>query len=177
MVEYGKIPWTIEETRNMLREEANRRKEIYNSIDTLIKNNPPYTREELMTHDIRNTLNERGSVYGAFKDNAFVAQTLKDIWRESKGHGRLCMEPITRNTQSVVNEGMEMVMHKIARLCNGDPAHLDSWVDIVGYAQLVVDHLKEVQKPETTIRYYPSNTTVSCRSSIYRTHGKRRPNW
>ena len=35
-----------------------------------------------------------------------------------------------------------MMQHKIGRILNGDPAYLDSWVDIVGYTQLVVNELE-----------------------------------
>jgi hypothetical protein len=30
----------------------------------------------------------------------------------------------------------------------GDPHHVDSWVDIAGYAQLVVDRLRGVEDPD-----------------------------
>jgi hypothetical protein len=33
-----------------------------------------------------------------------------------------------------------MILNKLIRIL-GTPKHLDSWRDIVGYAQLVVDHL------------------------------------
>lgn len=35
-----------------------------------------------------------------------------------------------------------MIAHKIARILNGDPDYDDSWVDIAGYATLVVKKLK-----------------------------------
>jgi hypothetical protein len=34
-----------------------------------------------------------------------------------------------------------MIMHKIARIMNGDPNYRDSWVDIAGYAQIVADRI------------------------------------
>ena len=40
-----------------------------------------------------------------------------------------------------IAESLEMVQHKIGRIVNGDPTYLDSWVDIVGYTQLVIDEL------------------------------------
>lgn len=39
-------------------------------------------------------------------------------------------------------EALEMIVHKIARILNGDPNHKDSWQDIVGYAELVNKGLK-----------------------------------
>lgn len=41
-------------------------------------------------------------------------------------------------------ESLEMVMHKIARIINGDPNYADSWHDIAGYAKLVADRLDGV---------------------------------
>ena len=35
-----------------------------------------------------------------------------------------------------------MIAHKMGRIVNGDPYYDDSWVDIVGYAQLVINELK-----------------------------------
>lgn len=30
-----------------------------------------------------------------------------------------------------------MILHKIARIMNGDPDHIDHWHDIAGYATLI----------------------------------------
>jgi len=39
-----------------------------------------------------------------------------------------------------------MVVHKIARILNGDPNYDDSWVDISGYTKLVADRLQGVSR-------------------------------
>jgi hypothetical protein len=39
-------------------------------------------------------------------------------------------------------ESLDMIANKIARIVNGDPNYLDSWVDIVGYTTLVVNKLE-----------------------------------
>ena len=36
-----------------------------------------------------------------------------------------------------------MILHKLARILNGDPNYVDSWHDIAGYAILVEDIIKE----------------------------------
>jgi hypothetical protein len=51
-------------------------------------------------------------------------------------------------------EALEMVAHKLGRIVNGDPNYLDSWVDIIGYTQLVLDRLKKDQEPVTSIDEY-----------------------
>ena len=39
-----------------------------------------------------------------------------------------------------------MILHKVARILNGDPDYVDSWADIAGYAQLVVNILEKRSK-------------------------------
>jgi hypothetical protein len=34
-------------------------------------------------------------------------------------------------------EALDMIMHKVSRILNGNPNHKDSWVDIEGYAHIV----------------------------------------
>ena len=43
-------------------------------------------------------------------------------------------------------EAMDMILHKMARLLNGNPDHLDSWVDIQGYSKLVEDIIRENER-------------------------------
>ena len=35
-----------------------------------------------------------------------------------------------------------MIVHKLARIVNGNPDKVDSWVDIAGYATLVAERLQ-----------------------------------
>ena len=92
-----------------------------------------------MTTDITNTLTERGSRYGKFKDHADVTQKLKYIIRTHMGSRYARLEP----DQS---EALEMICHKIGRIANGDPDYADSWVDIAGYAKLVADRLEGLER-------------------------------
>lgn len=85
-----------------------------------------------MTENIQDTLNERGKRYGPFVNNGLYAQKLKDICKDTPGWQ--LMAPYQR-------EALEMVLHKVARILNGDPHYDDSWRDIAGYSQLVVDEL------------------------------------
>lgn len=81
---------------------------------------------------IEEVLKERGSRYGSFSGHALITQDLKEVMRQA---------PKWRNLTNSQAEALEMVAHKIGRILNGDPNYLDSWVDIVGYTQLVVDQL------------------------------------
>lgn len=88
-------------------------------------------------NEIDQILSERGARYGKFMDHAAISQSLKQAMQDSGGWGRL--QPDQR-------EALEMVQHKIARILNGDPDYLDSWVDVVGYTQLVIDRLNGVAR-------------------------------
>ena len=80
-------------------------------------------------------LEERGSRYGEFEDQARLSQALKDTMRHG-GWDRLGDDQ---------KEALEMMAVKMARILNGDPDHIDSWIDIVGYTQLVVDRMERCQ--------------------------------
>lgn len=84
--------------------------------------------------DIKDVLEERGKLYGAFAFNSKTSQELKDVMRNSQGWQALA------NDQ---REALEMAAHKIGRILNGNPDYVDSWVDIAGYTQLVADRLTE----------------------------------
>jgi hypothetical protein len=89
-----------------------------------------------MSDQIEAILEQRGSRYGQFESNAITSQALCDVMKVQVGWANL--KPVHR-------EALEMVMHKAARIINGDPDYDDSWVDISGYAGLVVKYIKEKQ--------------------------------
>ena len=90
-----------------------------------------------MTTDIKDILEERGSRYGEFSQHALITQRLKDAFYS--------LSPKARHLTPSMCEAIDMIFHKLGRIGNGDPFYLDSWVDIVGYTQLVID---ELEKPE-----------------------------
>jgi hypothetical protein len=83
---------------------------------------------------IENTLNERGTRYGEFKDHAKIAQTLKQYMHNTQNWFELNYDQ---------KEALDMIMHKVARILNGDPNYIDSWHDIAGYATLVEQRLSD----------------------------------
>lgn len=83
---------------------------------------------------IAETLQQRGQQYGSFAVNASISQGLKDIARNSPAWWKL---------DSYQREAIEMNLHKLSRILTGDPKYVDSWRDIVGYHQLVVDELRQ----------------------------------
>lgn len=86
--------------------------------------------------DINSVLSDRGARYGRFTDHANITQTLKQVvYAGLKNKAK----PIAADQM----EALDMICHKIARIVNGDPNYIDSWVDIAGYAQLVIDRLED----------------------------------
>lgn len=84
-------------------------------------------------------LAQRGLRYGKFKDRAQLCQELKRVMvRHAEALG-------TTFTDSQW-ESLEMIAHKIARIVNGDPNHVDSWLDIAGYAKLIADELEGIER-------------------------------
>lgn len=86
--------------------------------------------------DISQTLAERGSRYGEFKDHAEISQRLKDIVGVFVAQRGCVLAPDQ-------GEALDMICHKMARIINGDPDYADSWIDIAGYAKLVADRLEK----------------------------------
>ena len=82
---------------------------------------------------LEDILSVRGNLYGDFTDQAILSQALKY---------RAIPPSTTASWDAYQVEGMEMILHKIARICNGDPNYADSWRDIAGYATLVADRLE-----------------------------------
>ena len=79
-------------------------------------------------------LKERGDRYGSFDSHASITYGIKEVMQASPNWvgGKLSYSQ---------REALDMVAHKIGRILNGDPNYQDSWVDIAGYAKLVVDEL------------------------------------
>jgi len=89
---------------------------------------------------IKETLKERGSRYGEFKDFAKISQELKNIIFLNLA---LNTKPEYKEINNVMLEGLEMICHKLARITNGDPYYLDSWRDLSAYARLVYEELEK----------------------------------
>jgi len=83
---------------------------------------------------VQETLQERGSRYGDFTDNARISQQLKSLMAGFSGWGEL---------NYVQREALEMIAQKVARILNGDPNYRDNWHDIQGYARLAEERCNE----------------------------------
>ena len=92
-----------------------------------------------MTNTINEILTERGNRYGKFTGHAEVTQMLKTVVASALVKRNKTLAPDQQ-------ESLDMILHKIGRIVNGDPDYDDSWVDIAGYAKLVADRLQGVER-------------------------------
>lgn len=97
---------------------------------------------------IDNILKERGANYGEFSDFASLCQQLKELTRSINEH------PALRTLSYVEREALDMILHKLVRILNGNANYLDSWVDIAGYATLVIQHLENLDIQDFNVIYY-----------------------
>ena len=99
--------------------------------------------EELLTlpahkqRTINEILGERAATYGAFRDNARLAQALKRAMAEQA-------EDLGKTFSDDQWEALEMIATKVSRIVTGDPESVDQWDDIAGYATLVADRMRGV---------------------------------
>ena len=80
------------------------------------------------------TLDARAVDYGKFIEGAEVMQMLKRVVQNALSN----RDKVLAHDQA---ESMDMIIHKIGRIINGNPDVVDHWLDIAGYAQLVADRL------------------------------------
>ena len=90
-----------------------------------------------MAEELTEILAERGQAYGPFSTHADITQQIKRVMKATPNWNHLTYAQC---------ESLEMIAHKIGRILNGDPNYADSWVDIAGYAQLIVQILVEGAK-------------------------------
>lgn len=95
--------------------------------------NPEITMEPETTVDA--VLDSRAKDYGKFIEGAEIMQMLKRLvhnYIEDRG------TPLAFDQR----EAIDMIIHKLGRIINGNPDKVDHWVDIAGYATLVADRLQ-----------------------------------
>ena len=102
--------------------------------EMLAKTKPEPTPEPAPKADkVEAILAQRGRNYGDYPQKAEFIQNMKLMVRMSQSWFK--MDPDMR-------ESVDMIATKMGRIAYGDPSHLDSWVDIAGYAKLVADRLQ-----------------------------------
>jgi transposase len=91
--------------------------------------------EITMETDVDQVLDSRAKDYGKFIEGAEIMQMLKRLvhnYIEDRG------TPLAFDQR----EAIDMIIHKLGRIINGNPDKVDHWVDIAGYATLVAERLE-----------------------------------
>lgn len=104
---------------------------------------------------IETVLAERGARYGKFADHARIAQGLQEV---------LYLMPNWPTMDYDMRQALVVITDKIARIGNGDPFYDDNWVDIIGYATLVLDRIRMI--PDQSDDLFNSDTVYPRQSDI-----------
>lgn len=86
-------------------------------------------------------IEEREATHGAFADSARIAYRLTSVITEEAE--RCKSDP--GGHDAVISMALTAIAVKIGRALAGDPTHLDHWVDIAGYAELVAAEIRRGQ--------------------------------
>lgn len=90
---------------------------------------------EMYEDEVDVTLDARAVDYGKFIEGAEVMQMLKRVVQNALNN----RDKVLAHDQA---ESIDMIIHKIGRIVNGNPDVVDHWLDIAGYAKLVADRLE-----------------------------------
>jgi len=90
-----------------------------------------------VNNTVAQILDERKKTHGEYTTHSKMAQDLKRVVRNSPNSAKL---------SDAQMEGLDMILHKVARILNGDANHKDHWDDIAGYATLVSRELEKDKK-------------------------------
>ena len=102
--------------------------------------------------EIEQTLKERGKTHGDFSDNGRITQGMKRLAKSGPSYDRL---------SDSSKEAIDMILHKISRMCAGDPYHTDNFHDIAGYAKLAETRMEEHLPKATSLgQQIPTGTIV-----------------
>ena len=90
---------------------------------------------EMYEDEVDATLDARAVEYGKFIEGAEVIQMLKRVVQNALNN----RDKTLAHDQA---ESLDMILHKVGRIINGNPDVIDHWLDIAGYAKLVADRLE-----------------------------------
>ena len=109
--------------------------------------------------NINEVLKERASRYGEFENVAEHSQLLKELWYDSI--------KVNDNITPAMQEAMEMILHKLARIFSGSKNYKDSFVDLIGYVEL---YLKELDRVEENKKQVEDEELMYMVDEIFKEH-------
>jgi hypothetical protein len=80
-------------------------------------------------------LDARAEQYGSFMQSSDTAIRIKGIMHNAIARNEVHLFPDQL-------QALDMIATKLSRIVHGNPNHLDSWIDIAGYATLVADRIQ-----------------------------------
>jgi len=95
----------------------------------------PTPKPEPEVSGVGKVLDARAEQYGSFMQSADTAVRIKGIMHNAVARNAVPLYPDQL-------QALDMIATKISRIVHGNPNHLDSWIDIAGYAMLVADRLQ-----------------------------------
>lgn len=118
---------------NMALEEMIKMPPMPDPVNTL--RNPAFQSPQEQEDTVDAILNNRAKQYGKFIEGAEIMQMTKRLLHNYVKQ---------RGTELAFDqlEAIDMIIHKLGRIVNGNPDKVDHWDDIAGYATLVSDRLK-----------------------------------
>jgi hypothetical protein len=95
----------------------------------------PTPKPEPEVSGVGKVLDTRAEQYGSFMQSSDTVIRIKSIMHNAVARNEVHLYPDQL-------QALDMIATKISRIVHGNPNHLDSWIDIAGYAQLVADRLQ-----------------------------------
>jgi len=95
------------------------------------------TKSHKNSDQINQLLSERQVTHGSYMAKAAFIQDIKSYTRDLQEWKELDPD---------MQESLDMIVTKMARILVGDSHHHDSWIDIAGYAMLVANRLQPKEK-------------------------------
>ena len=95
--------------------------------------------------EVEKMLKERGDKYGEYGEFARTCQALKREVRSNMGW--------YKDMPDYIHESIDMILHKITRIVNGDAREEDNLLDIIGYAEIALKELRKEKKKEEELSY------------------------
>ena len=114
------------------------RKQVEYAVETT---RPSYTQSNngslSMDQNIDTILSTRETTHGSYVEQSTASQTLKRLCEQARNWDQM---------PCYMRESVHLIQQKIARIVCGDPFERDHWVDIMGYAALVLRELDRLQE-------------------------------
>ena len=95
----------------------------------------PTPKPEPEVSGVGKVLDARAEQYGSFMQSSDTTVRIKGIMHNAVARNEVHLYPDQL-------QALDMIATKLSRIVHGNPNHLDSWIDIAGYATLVADRIQ-----------------------------------